>query len=44
MNMFLAPFTPKDTTNHVTFCRVAATLRPSGDSDIKIEIWLPLAG
>jgi feruloyl esterase len=24
------------------FCRVAATLRPSADSDIKIEVWLPL--
>jgi feruloyl esterase len=24
------------------FCRVAATLTPSGDSDIKIEVWLPL--
>jgi feruloyl esterase len=24
-----------------TFCRVAATLRPSNDSEIKIEIWLP---
>ena len=23
------------------FCRVAATLKPSGDSDIKIEVWLP---
>src|SRR5262245_31892030 len=23
-------------------CRVAATLRPSSDSDIKVEIWLPL--
>jgi feruloyl esterase len=23
------------------FCRVAATLRPSTDSDIKIEVWLP---
>ena len=23
------------------FCRVAATLRPSSDSDIKIEVWLP---
>lgn len=23
------------------FCRVAATLRPSSDSDIKIELWLP---
>jgi feruloyl esterase len=25
------------------FCRVAATLRPSSDSDIKIEVWLPTA-
>jgi len=25
------------------FCRVAATLTPSSDSDIKIELWLPLA-
>jgi tannase/feruloyl esterase len=26
------------------FCRVVATLRPSDDSDIKTEIWLPLSG
>ena len=26
------------------FCRVAATLRPTADSDIKIEVWLPAAG
>lgn len=26
------------------FCRVAATLEPSSDSDIKAEIWLPLSG
>src|SRR5438128_2587798 len=26
------------------FCRVAATLRPSDDSEIKIEVWLPEAG
>jgi len=25
------------------FCRVAATLKPSNDSDIKIEVWLPAA-
>jgi feruloyl esterase len=25
------------------FCRVAATLTPSSDSDIKIEVWLPAA-
>jgi feruloyl esterase len=26
------------------FCRVAATLKPSSDSDIKVEFWLPTAG
>jgi feruloyl esterase len=26
------------------FCRVAATIKPSSDSDIKIEVWLPLTG
>ncbi len=26
------------------FCRVAATLTPSSDSDIKIEVWFPLSG
>ena len=26
------------------FCRVAATLKPTGDSDIKMEVWLPAAG
>ena len=26
------------------FCRVAATLKPTADSDIKIEVWLPIAG
>jgi len=26
------------------FCRVAATLRPSTGSDIKIEVWMPLEG
>jgi feruloyl esterase len=27
-----------------SFCRVAATLKPSVDSDIKIEVWLPTSG
>jgi feruloyl esterase len=44
IDMALAPFDPKDTTNHIPFCRVAATLKPSGDSNIKIEVWLPLSG
>jgi feruloyl esterase len=26
------------------FCRVAATLNPTSDSDIKIEVWLPASG
>ena len=26
------------------FCRVQATLKPSSDSDIKMELWLPAAG
>ena len=25
------------------FCRVAATLKPSSDSDIKIEVWMPVS-
>src|ERR1022692_3133021 len=27
-----------------TFCRVAATLKPTSDSDIQIEVWLPASG
>src|SRR5579864_3486266 len=26
------------------FCRVTATLKPSSDSDIKVEFWLPTSG
>jgi feruloyl esterase len=26
------------------FCRVAATIRPSSDSEIKIEVWMPAEG
>lgn len=26
------------------FCRVAATIKPTKDSDIKIEVWMPAAG
>lgn len=26
------------------FCRIAATLKPTSDSDIKIEVWLPVTG
>lgn len=27
-----------------SFCRVTATLTPSSDSDIKIEVWMPVSG
>lgn len=30
--------------NLPAFCRVAATLKPSSDSDIKTEVWLPESG
>jgi feruloyl esterase len=45
------PFTPpgQDTAAESprtlpAFCRVAATLKPTADSDIKIEVWMPAAG
>jgi feruloyl esterase len=31
-------------TAPAAFCRVAATLKPAADSDIKIEVWMPLEG
>jgi feruloyl esterase len=30
--------------NLPAFCRVAATLKPTSDSEIKIEVWMPLTG
>src|SRR4029077_9757036 len=33
-----------DYRNLPAFCRVAATLRPTSDSVIKIELWLPPSG
>jgi feruloyl esterase len=33
-----------DFTALPAFCRVAATLKPTTDSDIKIEVWLPASG
>ena len=38
-NQALAPIPPQMLPAH---CRVAATLRPSSDSDIKMEVWLPV--
>jgi feruloyl esterase len=28
----------------LAFCRVTATLKPTNDSDIKLEVWLPAGG
>jgi feruloyl esterase len=39
-----APATGQPLTNLPPFCRVAATLQPSADSNILVEIWMPLAG
>ena len=33
---------PRDFTDLPAFCRVAATLTPTADSEIRIEVWLPL--
>jgi feruloyl esterase len=35
---------PNPYANLPAFCRVAATLTPSSDSEIKIEIWMPASG
>jgi feruloyl esterase len=39
-------FTPTGSTNAIQdlppFCRVTATLRPTADSEIAVEVWLPL--
>lgn len=35
---------PASPGSNPSFCRIAATLKPSIDSDIKVEVWLPLAG
>jgi feruloyl esterase len=37
-------FPSADTKSLPAFCRVAATLKPTSDSDIRIEVWLPLSG
>src|ERR1700694_2627472 len=41
-------FTPTGSTSTFlylpAFCRVAASLKPTSDSDIRIEVWLPESG
>jgi feruloyl esterase len=36
--------TPEPIDNLPKFCRVAATLMPSSDSNVRIEVWMPIAG
>ncbi len=36
--------TPAAAKKLPAFCRVAATLRPSNDSDIRMEVWMPASG
>src|SRR4051812_32377213 len=45
-NVQAGPFTAPGAQNSLTlpaFCRVEATARPTSDSDIKFEVWLPPA-
>jgi feruloyl esterase len=35
---------PASVKNLPAFCRVQATVKPAKDSDIKMEVWLPLTG
>src|SRR5262245_48007061 len=40
----MAPPAAQQFSRLPAFCRVAATLTPSSDSDIKVEVWLPASG
>ena len=35
---------PMDVSKLPAFCRIAATAKPTADSDIRFEVWLPLTG
>jgi Tannase and feruloyl esterase len=41
---FTVPGRPATIKGLPPFCRVAATLTPSADSDIKVEVWFPISG
>ncbi|HEX6893828.1 MAG TPA: tannase/feruloyl esterase family alpha/beta hydrolase, partial [Bryobacteraceae bacterium] len=40
----IAESVPAGQNSPAAHCRVAATLQPSRDSEIKIEVWMPLSG
>lgn len=37
-------FGPVSYADLPAFCRVSATLKPTSDSDIRVEVWLPVSG
>lgn len=39
-----SPMPPASAKDLPAFCRVMLTLKPAKDSDIKVEVWLPLEG
>ena len=41
---FKAPGVPQAIANLPSFCRVVGTIRPSKDSDIQFEVWMPASG
>jgi feruloyl esterase len=41
---FTAPGAARPMTALPAFCRVASTAKPTGDSEIKVEVWLPASG
>ena len=41
---FTPPSAAQPIHNMPAFCRVTATLTPSKDSDIKVEVWMPASG
>src|SRR5688572_6606041 len=41
---FTAPGAARPMAALPAFCRVALTAKPTADSDIKVEVWLPVSG
>jgi feruloyl esterase len=41
---FATPENKNDFSHLPAFCRVVAQLKPTGDSDIGVEVWLPVSG
>lgn len=41
---FDSPYGGRPIGNLPSFCRIAGTIKPSSDSDIRFEVWLPASG